>query len=319
MQPKLPKADVGVLVGRFQVDDLHEAHLDLIGSVVKAHSKVIVFLGLSPCRVTRNNPLDFESRKQMILDHFPTVNVLYIKDVARDEVWSKNLDSQISDLVGPGKSAVIYGGRESCIDGYKGRYTTCELEQESYISGAEIRTKISAEVKADPLFRAGVIWAAYNQYPRSIPTIDVAIWDADHKRLLMARKKEETLFRFIGGFVQCETLEDSARREVEEEAHIEIGELNFLGSHVVDDWRYRREMDKIMTCFFEAEHTFGIPTPDDDIFELRWFEAADLTAGDLVAEHRPLLKMLCEKSKLRFAKKAEKKLTGWSDKPVINL
>jgi NADH pyrophosphatase NudC (nudix superfamily) len=132
----------------------------------------------------------------------------------------------------------------------------------------------------------------------------------------MARKKEETLFRFIGGFVQCETLEVSARREVQEEAHIEISEPQFLGSHIVDDWRYRREMDKIMTCLFEAEHTFGIPTPDDDIFELRWFEAADIHESDLVAEHRPLLKILCAKSKLRFAKR-EEKATGWTDGQVI--
>jgi bifunctional NMN adenylyltransferase/nudix hydrolase len=63
--------DVGVIVGRFQVPELHDAHKDLIETVCDKHDKVIIFLGLSPLMVTRENPLDFESRKQMILESSP--------------------------------------------------------------------------------------------------------------------------------------------------------------------------------------------------------------------------------------------------------
>jgi len=282
-------------VGRFQVPRLHKAHLDLIRGVQKEHEKVIIFLGMSPARVTRNNPLDFESRKQMLLREFPDVNVLYIKDCPSDEAWSKNLDAQIEDLVGPTSTVVLYGGRESFIDHYYGRHRTCELEQEVYVSGTDIRKQIGTRVKGSPEFREGVIWAAYNQYPRCFPTVDVAIWDSEHEKLLMARKPGEKLHRFIGGFAQGRaTYEVEARREVSEEAHIEISDPKYIGSCMIDDWRYRRELDQIVTMLFEATHLFGKPTPDDDICELKWFEYDKLQEQDLVKEHRPLFKMLKE-------------------------
>jgi len=63
--------DVGIIIGRFQVHQLTQAHKELIQFVIDRHTKVVIFLGLSPLLVTRNNPLDFESRKQMILKEFP--------------------------------------------------------------------------------------------------------------------------------------------------------------------------------------------------------------------------------------------------------
>ena len=42
------QSDVGIIVGRFQVADLHPAHIDLIETVVKAHKRVHILLGVSP-------------------------------------------------------------------------------------------------------------------------------------------------------------------------------------------------------------------------------------------------------------------------------
>ena len=57
VKPKVePKYDVGVIIGRFQVPELHQAHLDLIQAACNAHDKVIIFLGLSPLMVTQENP-----------------------------------------------------------------------------------------------------------------------------------------------------------------------------------------------------------------------------------------------------------------------
>ena len=299
MEPVRAKTDVGVIVGRFQVDELHEAHRDLIEGVMAQHSKVIIFLGLSPARVTRNNPLDFEARKQMILSAYPTVNVLYIKDVNSDEAWSKQLDKNIGDLVGPTSTVTLYGSRESFIAHYTGKYETCELEQKVFVSGSQIRKELSVKTKASPDFRAGVVWAAHNQYPRSIPTVDVAIWDEKHTKLLLARKEFETKYRFIGGFVQGrESYEANARREVSEEAHIDITDPVYVGSFPIDDWRYRRELDCIVTTFFEANYCFGKPTPDDDIEELQWFEFDKLTENDVVDCHKILLKALKDRQKI---------------------
>ena len=295
-------AEVGVLVGRFHVDELHGGHKSLINRVVRKHEKVILFLGLSPVRVTRNNPLDFESRKQMILANYPNVNVLYIKDVHSDEVWSKNLDQQIRDLVGPLATVVLYGGRESFIDHYTGTYNTEEIIESTFRSGTEVRKKLGAHVKSNPCFRAGVVWAAYNRYPTTFPTVDVAIWNDDKTKLLMARKPNELKYRFIGGFASSDTsLEASVRREVDEEAHIEITDPEYVGSCPIDDWRYRREVDGIVTTFFQAKLQFGRPMPDDDIEELKWFDVSDYAKQVafhdhfLVEAHKPLFKMLMKK------------------------
>lgn len=297
MKSKKIKANVGVLVGRFQVDELHEAHQKLIEGVIAEHEKVIIFLGLAPTRVTRNNPLDFEARKQMILQKYPNVIVLYIKDIGNNEKWSKKLDEQIGDIANPNETVMLYGGRESFIDHYLGKYPTYELQQESYVSGSEIRKKVSDRIKASPDFRAGVIWAAHNQYPKVHPNVDIAVWDKDKKRLLMARKENQDLYRFIGGFATPkESYEESAKREVEEEAHIQISDPVYVCSCPIDDWRYRREVDGIITILFEAEHKFGKPNPDDDICELRWFDADKISRDDVVEEHRSLLNRLRNKN-----------------------
>ena len=82
--------DVAVIVGRFQVDDLHEGHVDFLNKIVDSHSKTIVFLGLSPIKCSKNNPLDFEARKQMIIAKFPDIIVLYIPDTYSNGKWSDN-------------------------------------------------------------------------------------------------------------------------------------------------------------------------------------------------------------------------------------
>ncbi|KKN96769.1 hypothetical protein LCGC14_0164130 [marine sediment metagenome] len=287
-----PAADVGVLVGRFQVHKLHEAHLELIRHVVKHHDRVMIFLGMSPCRVTRNNPLDFDARKAMIQDAFPDVSVYYVRDCRPDDLWSKRLDNMIYEHIKPGAKVLLYGGRDAFIKHYEGKIPTRELEQEVFISGTAVRNTIANTVPKTTDFRAGVIWASQNQYPRAIPTVDVAVWDETGEKLLLARKPDEDLYRFIGGFATGPTYESDARREVDEEAHIAITDPVYVGSHQVDDWRYRSEADKIVTLLFEAKRLSGNPRPDDDIAELKWFDFATLRDEMVVPEHRPLLKML---------------------------
>lgn len=293
MKPKEIKADVGVIIGRFQVPDLHEAHIDLIQSVIDRHPKVIIFLGLSPCKTTYNNPLDFESRKQMILQLFPDINVLYIKDESSDEVWSKKLDSQIEDLLGANQTAILYGSRDSFISHYYGNFKVIELESDRVVSGTELRREASNKVKASPDFRHGVIWGVNNQYPSCLSTVDVAIVDTVALRVLLARKPGEKLYRFVGGFSSPNSVsyEADAKREACEETSLEVGEPEYVGSTLIDEWRYRNERNKIKTMFFVAKYIFGSPKAQDDISEVRWFDLKTLGEEDIVVEHRPLLTM----------------------------
>jgi bifunctional NMN adenylyltransferase/nudix hydrolase len=293
-----PTADIGVIVGRFQVPFLHEGHIELINSVMRMHPRTLVVLGLSPCVGTKNNPLDFEARKQMILQAFPKVTVLYIKDCASDEVWSKKLDEQIEDFARV-QSVMLYGCRDSFIKHYFGKFPTTELESTTYISGTEIRAKISKEIKATQDFRSGVIWGINNRYPVCFPTVDVAIFNDDMTKILLARKPYEEKYRFIGGFANPGSLsfEEDARREVREEANIEVSDPVYICSSIIDDWRYRNESDKIKTTLFACKYIAGKPVGSDDVAEVKWFNTTLDIEKDVVSEHRGLMKTLIEKMK----------------------
>lgn len=270
------RQDVGIIVGRFQVPELHSAHLELIQTVCDRHGKVVIFLGLSPLMVTRENPLDFEARKQMLLDAFPNVNVLYIKDRPSDAIWSSRLDSMIADITTPSQTVMLYGGRDSFIKHYTGAHPTEELESSVYISGSEIRKEVSkASTHGNPEFRRGVVWAAFSQFPITIPTVDVAIFNEDYSKILLGRKADEDKYRLIGGFADpsSASYEADARREVLEETGLSITDPQYIGSYLINDWRYRREPDrKIKTLLFAAKVLSGSPKAADDIAEVRWFD-----------------------------------------------
>lgn len=285
------KHDVGVIVGRFQVPELHTAHRTLIQAVCDKHDKVVIFLGLSPLMVTRENPLDFESRKQMLLEAFPKITVLYIKDVNSDEAWSDCLDGMIADVTTPSQTVALYGGRDSFLGHYTGRYSALELEQDAFVSGTEIRKAISRSVKASSDFRAGVVWAAHAQFSKCYATVDVAVFNEDGTRVLLGRKTVEKAYRLIGGFSSplSQSYEADARREVQEEAGISITDPVYFGSFIVDDWRYRGEVDKIKTLLFTAKLFSGTPRAADDIAEVRWFAFDDDLAHVVVETHKPLI------------------------------
>ena len=325
----IPKTgDVGVIVGRFQVHRLHEAHVALIRSVLDSHRQLIVVLGLSRARVTTSNPLDFESRKRMILDTFKDdadrISVFYVNDESSDYVWSNRLDGLIEGGTSPAQKIVLYGGRDSFVNRYNGVYKTEILEPQVFASGTELRKGISREVRGTEDFRAGVIWATANGYPRVYPTVDIAVYRGNKQTCcehgsdyhyddpiascyaagckcknlvlsplewLVVRKSGESGWRFPGGFAQPSdgAWEQSARRELMEETGVEASTFRYAGSLRVDDWRYRNEDDKIVTTLFVAEHMFGGPKPSDDVAEARWAAEANLDAQSIVAEHLPLL------------------------------
>ena len=284
---------VGVIVARFQVDELHEGHKDLLDFITDRHAKVIVVLGLSPIKCTHNNPLDFEARKQMLLQAYPDLSIFYLKDTPSDELWSERLDEIISDNIGPHQNAILYGSRDSFIPYYHGRYTTYEYEPTVIVSGTEIRRIISAKTKASADFRKGVIWAVNNQYPCAIPTIDVAIVDIENKRLLLGRKRDEDNYRFIGGFCSPgETWEETAAREMVEESGLKPHNLTYIGSYFINDWRFKDTISKITTTFFITTDFSGRAKPGDDIDMLKWFNLNEILEEDVVDNHIVLLHAL---------------------------
>jgi len=283
--------EIGVIVGRFQVPELPVGQVELIQRVIDNHKRVAIFLGLTPGLVTKKNPLDFITRKEMILKVFPNINILSLPDKANDSDWSLELDKRIREIFPLGE-ALLYGGRDSFKAVYTGSFETIEIEKIANSSGTKMRKEVSLETKASPDFRAGVIFAVNNQYAKVFPTVDVAIMRGDE--VLLGRKSHQNLFRFIGGFVDPsdDNFEQAAQREAQEETGLEVGNLQYVGTARIDDWRYRHEIDKIITTLFTADYVAGNATAKDDIAEIKWFKINDLTAEDFVVEHRVLWGLL---------------------------
>ena len=297
MKEKVTKAtDVGVIVGRFQVNELHEAHVDLITSVLNKHDRVLVFLGNSTIRNTLNNPLDYRARRTMIADKFPAVEIHYINDNPSDSTWTKNLDKLIGEQLLPMQTVTLYGSRDSFLKCYTGKFNTCELEATTFISGTEVRRRVCNNYPPTADYRAGMIAATAYRFPTAFQTVDIAVVN-DKGELLLARKPEEKKWRFIGGFSDpvSVSLEEDAKREVQEEAGVEVGNITYLGSTLINDWRYRGEIDKIKTALFVAKYVFGKPEGADDVAEVKWVSINNLTKNDIVETHHVLIDMFNEK------------------------
>jgi bifunctional NMN adenylyltransferase/nudix hydrolase len=303
----MDKPSFGVIVGRFQVHELHQGHLELLQRVWKRHNRVILFLGCTKTGPTRRNPLDFETRKAMIQAQFPEFIVVPLQDKKSDEEWSKELDDRIADIVNFG-DVTLYGSRDCFAPYYHGGHRVKELEMENIpkpTSSTEIRNKIvnrfmeDAKFRSDANFRAGVIYATGQMFPRCFPTVDVAIIADDaqgNSCLLLGKKPGEKLWRFIGGFAdppaQCATFEDDAKREVMEETGLDVEALRYIGSLPIADWRYKDGESGIKSLVFLGYSMTMGGRAADDIAVIEWHKFDDLEVTDFEPEHRPVFEMV---------------------------
>lgn len=312
LKERQPKTEIGIVIGRFQVHELTEGHKQLIDSVLSRHKKVAIFIGSTPTlMVTRNNPMDYFTRMLMIQAAYPSVITIPIKDCPSDQLWSNNVDSDIERIfegVSDARNATLYGSRDGFIPFYKGKYQTVELEATIKVSGKEVRQMVSEEVRNTSEFRRGVIYAAYNKHDITFKTVDIAclkkdkgdVWGLHNTDLAVVRKKNdlEGKWRLPGGFVskQDECEEDAALREFgEETGHMEVTNLKFLKSKRVDDWRYRKEVDGIMTSLFTCEYVFGKLEATDDVDQAKWMSLSEAACckeyieKHIIPEHVPLV------------------------------
>jgi bifunctional NMN adenylyltransferase/nudix hydrolase len=296
METAQKKYDIGVIIGRFQIHELHSEHKKLVETVLARHDKVVLFLGVPTTLTTRRNPLDFMSRKVMFEETYGNQIsvILPLHDKKLDQVWSKQIDTKIREVF-PLGSVVLYGSKDSFIPHYKGQFDVIELIPEAMVDATEIRKAVSKKVVRSKEFRAGVIYACFNSFNIVHPVIDVAILNDDETQVLLGRKHDEVQFRFIGGFVDVtdENYEQTVRREAAEETGLEVGGIQYITSVKVRDWRYRADSDRsIMTSFFKAKKISGHEQGADDIAEVVWKNINALTEFDLVSEHFLLLDKL---------------------------
>lgn len=289
---------VGVIIGRFQTPYLHPGHLDLINQVASLHGKVLILIGEAQTQSTKRDPMDFETRKKMFLMVKDNVTILPLKDQSSDLVWSENVDKIIQKTY-PGCNATLYGGRGCFKPHYHGTYKVVELKPKTklQISSTQLRKEIGqVGPTSDRSFRDGIIYAAEKQYPRSFPTVDIAITrtdSSDKTLVLLGKKHPKDGLRFIGGFVdpRDSSLEDAARRELAEEAGINLaveGDLSYVGSFRVDDWRYRDTPDAIVTTLFHGERSWGFAQAGDDMYDVDFYPMNKVTESKIIDTHKPL-------------------------------
>ncbi len=316
MEARTPSGEIGVIIGRFQVPDLHVGHRDLIDTVRKKHKKVLMFIcSTKGVRNTRKNPMDYFTRMKMMQEHYPDMAFMSLWDIPGDDnAWSKTVDVKIGEAFGDHATAVLYGSRDAFIPHYLGKFPVVELAESFDISGTAARAAVSDEVRQHSEWRKGIVYAAHDRHPMVFPTVDIAVIKAVgpvHQSLLnktrqiaLGRKNTDPpgKWRFPGGFLDPQkdnTFEAAAKRELSEEFGISLNvdsKFTYLGSHNVNDSRYRGEMDEIITTLFVTRHLWGPLTAGDDIDEVKWFDLDGFNLETMVQGHGPLMQMVLEHS-----------------------
>ena len=279
---------LGVVVGRFQTPYLHEGHRELIKHARNRCDNLLVLIGVSDAVGTDREPMDFETRKGLFLTNDI---VLPLKDMPSDIDWSNQIDSIIESL--GFEKAIIFGGRDNSISGYySGKYETNIMVGKTDKNATDLRK--SVKVKHSQDFREGIIYHTQKRYPIVYSTVDIIIVN-NNNEFLVGKKGDK--FAFIGGFVdpQDKTLIDSAKRELLEESGINI-DLKYLSSIKINDYRYKKSKDSIMTHIFVGSYDKlpnSIDIKDFEFKEFKFFNKEEME-NNLQDYHKEILKLFLE-------------------------
>ncbi len=275
-----------VVIGRFQGPELTAGQKSVIDAAEQDADILVIIIGESPTRVANLHPLSFEIRRGMIAKAYPHAQIHKLNDVGDDKIWSKKLDTILEKYM----NITLFGGRDSFIPKYFGKYATHEVPSVSEISATQVRNSLKDynDDMNDVSFRRGVIHAIENKFPTVYPTVDIGVvkYNLDTpSEILLGRKYNSEIWCLMGGFVDPadESYEAAAYRELHEEvSHIETHELKYVGSFKINDWRYRGTTDSITTTLFITYFMGGNPKGNDDLEEVKFFtlEEAETAIGD---------------------------------------
>lgn len=291
----------GVVIGRFQCNDLTEGHDNLLNQVVHRHEgRVIILVGVRPTRPTDRDPLSFEARAAMIRKWFPTAIVMPLSDCRFEHTWSKQVDNLIR-LTTDNRGATIYHGRDGFGDRYTGKYPVVHIHlPDEHINASDIRKHLVENPVNDADFLAGVIHAKGGSNPTWM-CVDMALVRPNGDVLMGKKSDDGGMLRFPGGGVDTEdvSLEAAASRETLEETKIGVApeRWNYLGSYRVSDWRLVGTNQTLHTVLYMAELPFAeLAIAGDDLDGVVWVppETKLAQTNQLVPEHWPLWKRLQE-------------------------
>ena len=269
---------IGVIIGRFQVCELHEGHLDLFDQVYKLSHKLVILVGTTVAKNTQHDPLDYATRELMLQNYFWNADIHSLADQKTNDHWSDNIDELLMGLY-PNDDITLYGMRDSFIPHYTGGLEVVQLTaKEPKHNGTDLRKALSQKPLDHPAFRRGCMYQSVHRWPISYQAVDLAILNLSTNEILLGRREHEIEWRFPGGIVDPsdKSLEEAVKREGREEVTgIEIDHLQYVSSRRVKDYRYEGREDQVMTAFYKAQYIFGAPKAGDDLFEVKWFDLHD--------------------------------------------
>jgi bifunctional NMN adenylyltransferase/nudix hydrolase len=297
--------NVSVTVGRWQCDELHLGHQAFLKDVVAAGDEAVIFIGVSPMDGrTAENPLLWTQRK-IILEAFKIqngwtrVHIFPLHDNRSHDAWSQTLDTTLSALYPEGCNITLFAGRDSgFVNYYTGNFPVQPLKFTSELQSISATTKrceVPIEFTRD--FMRGQIFTLNRQYPHAYGTVDIAHWrenktasanPLDWYEVVLITRGDTGVTCFPGGFVDPtdKSLELAAKRELHEETGLVCeGTIKYLGSYLLDDWRYRGTRDKVMTTLWASQHSWGEPKGGDDAASAAWFKLseADKVIADITS------------------------------------
>jgi bifunctional NMN adenylyltransferase/nudix hydrolase len=269
------KKSLGVIVGRFQTAQITPGHQFLFDEVYKKHDTVVTFVGSKPplYQPDEKNPLDFFSRKKMLMTYNPNLSVLSITDKGDDESWSDDLDKKIDEIRGT-FDAILYGSRDSFISHYTGKFKTVELESNIIYSATSVRERIIQDAKDSDEFRAGVIYGLSNRIVSGIHCSYGLIVDSN-SRVLIGKRKGDKYYSLFGGMYSPEvdkTYSDTMKRTIREQlgSNIEIGNTKFLFDTQLEHWAYSSSNEKVHGNFFICKVAWGYARPNHEFEFVEW-------------------------------------------------
>jgi NAD+ diphosphatase len=130
--------------------------------------------------------------------------------------------------------------------------------------------------RAGHVMRCGRSGCNHETFPRLDPAIIVLVTSSDGERALLGRQAAWPAGRYstIAGFVEPgESLEDAVVREVEEEAGVRVGDVQYDSSQ---PWPFP---SSLMLGFRAVARTHEITLRDGELEDARWFSRADIAAG----------------------------------------
>ena len=111
----------------------------------------------------------------------------------------------------------------------------------------------------------------YAAYPKISPAVIVLVTKGDKVLLQHNTHYRGVMWSLVAGFVDPgESLEDAVRREIREEASIEVKDIRYFGSQT---WPFPSNI----MIGFRTEYDSGELKPDgDEVVESGWFERGNL-------------------------------------------